>query len=615
MIIIDKIKEPSPFFVREEIPTFRTELEKDRYWAEEKRRWIEGYSEDVNGMCYHYGTQIWLKNRITGKLIRPEIRDVEIMIFNDLLKAYNNNLAEFIIKGRGVGLSSIGMTNPYYFFKTNPGSTSIATSKNKKTLAEIFKQKAVVAYDNMHPRIQPYLINKNETASESYLNLGLTYIDDYGQEKAAESQLLCRDTQASDDAATGFSGSGALYGFADEAPLMIRFMQFFNSAIECFTDQDSMKIVGLLLLGGTVEHSLKSEDVQRIQQIWINALSLNIQTLFVPATYGKFVVNGHSNHTRAYEEIMRKREEYDKLEDKSKLNSYIKNNPLSIEEIFNFSYSSRWEEEASNQINQQVKVIGDLSQTEKPKAYKIIIRNDGIVAEPVKESSLLILEPPKPNIKYMLGYDGTSTSELTSASKDASHLALTVMKGIHPDSPYEFAPVAIMSERPKSIEESNTKVLNILKHYNQFGRARINGELNAAGEHMIKMIINAGMESTLVTRRNVTKKGKRDTKDYWIYRNDEVLDVQYIYANVYMKRYAERVFFLKLLQDCQLPEEENKDILDSFLACLHGWGSGDIISERPKQKRTTTITVTRYDYVNGVRRPVIEKIERILVQH
>jgi len=55
MTVIDKIKDPAPIFTRTPHPEiFKTTLDQQKYWAKQKKYWIEGYNEDVNGMLNHY---------------------------------------------------------------------------------------------------------------------------------------------------------------------------------------------------------------------------------------------------------------------------------------------------------------------------------------------------------------------------------------------------------------------------------------------------------------------------------------------------------------------------------------------------------------------------------
>ena len=58
--IIDKTKPPAPLYVREPTPTFTTTYESDKYWDEQRRRWIEGYS-GLTGLHYFYLQEWHLK--------------------------------------------------------------------------------------------------------------------------------------------------------------------------------------------------------------------------------------------------------------------------------------------------------------------------------------------------------------------------------------------------------------------------------------------------------------------------------------------------------------------------------------------------------------------------
>jgi hypothetical protein len=354
MTIIDK-SNPKPFFTRKPTPTtFKTELERQRYWGKEKEIWHKGYSDDVNGMLYFYATQVTLKDRVTGRLDYPNVRDAEVEIFTHIKKSHDNGNAPMVIKGRGIGFSSIGMNLPFYFWKLYAGSTCIATSKDKGTLATLFTEKTMIAYDEMHKDIKPDLIRKNQTAAESYLKTGANYLSHNGEAKYAESIFLCRDTQESEKAATKFSGAGAMYGFADEFWLMPRAFPFFNSAIEVFKDHATNRVKGLLLMGGTLEDTVPQAAIGKLHDIWEKAAIMNISPFFLPATYGKHVVNGHSDHKRAEEEILRRRDELDKLEDKSFLKAYIKNNPLVIKDIFDMRGGGMFDDYTLQVINNQM---------------------------------------------------------------------------------------------------------------------------------------------------------------------------------------------------------------------------------------------------------------------
>jgi hypothetical protein len=307
------------------------------------------------------------------------------------------------------------------------------------------------------------------------------------------------------------------------------------------------------------------------------------------------MTNGHSDHEKVREEILRQREEYEKLDDKSFYNAYVKNQPLSIEEIFELSGSSSWDDYALNNINKRA------SEIPKEKlsigTFKMNDLGHKVEVTPSVNGKVKILEHPKKGVKYIIGVDGIMTSELTSSSKDASDFAACGMKGVDPQSDLQFAPVFLYKERPKSIEDANRTTLDLLRYYNEYGNAKLFTETNAAGEHLLKMIQNAGLWECVGFRKDLNKRGWVDTKKAGFHRTDSIKDWQYEAANVYFKKYSEMIKFLEIITDAQKPYEANKDTLDSFMACLYGWGTGDLLNEKMIQKKVITMSVCEWDAV------------------
>jgi hypothetical protein len=605
MIVVDKIKDPAPFFTRKPHPTtFKTTYEEQKYWAQQKKYWVEGYNEDINGMLYFYAQEIILKDRIRGTMYYPTVRDADVLISQKFKETMDSGYAMFFLKARGIGFSSWGMNLPFYFARVFPNSKSIITSKDKTTLSTLFTDKTMVAFEEMHPRLKPDLINKNQTKNDAYLKIGMKYINQYGEEKYGESELSFRDTQESPKAATAFSGSGAMYGFADEAPLMPRLMQFYPSAIECFTDHSINKIVGGLIMGGTAEATISPEDIRRIQDIYTNSEALRIKTLFLPATYGKHMVNGHSNHEKARDEILKRREELSLLDDKSQLTAYIKNNPLEIDDIFDFAGGGLFDEHTVEKVNAQLRELPKVKQELKPVPHKINVSISSVIAEPVKDSSIHILEHPKEGVEYIIGGDTIMTSDLTSSTSGNSKYAAIVTKGVDPQGEIQFAPVATYLERPKSIEYANIQLMSLAKYYNKYGKCKIMCELNAGAENLLQMLINEGLSRMIMMRKDLNKSGWVDRSKPWFYRADIILKWQIEAANIYFKKYAHMVFFKELLVDATKGVNDNTDILDAFMAALYGWGSGDILGTKVQTKTPKKIQMVKYEMLNGSMRPV-----------
>jgi hypothetical protein len=188
-------------------------------------------------------------------------------------------------------------------------------------------------------------------------------------------------------------------------------------------------------------------------------------------------------------------------------------------------------------------------------------------------------------VEYILGLDSIMTSELTSSESSVSDYSLTVMKGIDPNADFQFCPVAIYKERPKTIYQAHETGIRLLQHYNKYGKAKITGELNAASEIFISMALAEGLKSCLLKRRDLSDKGYVDVKKFWFYRNDKILQWQIEACNVYLKKYGHMVWFREYLEDAQKPLEANKDALDSLMACLYGFGTGDLLGEKKEKPK------------------------------
>jgi hypothetical protein len=75
---------------------------------------------------------------------------------------------------------------------------------------------------------------------------------------------------------------------------------------------------------------------------------------------------------------------------------------------------------------------------------------------------------------------------------------------------------------------------------------------------------------------------------------------------VYFKKYANMIKFEELITDAKKPYDANKDILDAFMACLYGWGTGDLLGEKPKERKRAYMDII-VGWKNGL--PVFERRE------
>ena len=218
----------------------------------------------------------------------------------------------------------------------------------------------------------------------------------------------------------------------------------------------------------------------------------------------------------------------------------------------------------------------------------------------------------------MWSLDATQSTENTSGVKKNSKFSITIMKGVDPQAELQFAPVARFLERPKNFDDVFDWGIRIFKYYNKYGLCKHAGELNATGGVMLEKLQKEGFGKNAVAKRDLYKSGWVETKRAWFYRVDATIDWQYLAANTYFKKYVEMVRFVDLLKEAQMPEETNKDYLDSFLAGLWGWMTGDLLNEKVVKKAEVKVvegvrwndqkqTYEVYDIMTGQK--VVEKFQ------
>jgi len=147
--IIDSKSKSKPIYEWEGKPSvFRTKRDEEAWWDREKKRWIDGHG-GLTGAHYFTVTQGTYKNAI-NQYIRPQVRDGDMMVFEEYAACKKTMEDLFIAKRRGFALSSIfGGAIPMHTSISNPGSTNLITSADKTRLEELYKEKPLVLYSEL----------------------------------------------------------------------------------------------------------------------------------------------------------------------------------------------------------------------------------------------------------------------------------------------------------------------------------------------------------------------------------------------------------------------------------------------------------------------------------
>lgn len=571
LTIIDKIKDPSPIMVRKEKPLFRTTYEKEKWWAEEKKRCLEGYN-NLPGTFYFYNQHCQIKNRQSGATEYPIARDLDLMIFEAIESNWKRGVVSGIIKGRGQGLSTIGGALTNYFMWAHPGSKSLITSKDGKGIEMMFTEKIMATYERLDEDIKPIEKRRNETKQQSFFRGEVYFKNKEGKVDVGISSVICNETSETPRSPTAFSGQGAIFGFYDEFPLHTRNRELLLSSIECYKHEGKMK--GMLVWGGTVEAQLTNEQIAKFEKLVKVSEQYKTDIIFLPYWMGKNMVNGHSNEKLGRQQWEEELEGLERINDEDGIRAFKKNNPWTLEDIFALGKGSRWEDDVSDKINFQLQ---EVKKNPPPLTIcKLVDTTKGVDTFVHKDGKVMILENPKEGELYGVMADGIATGTKVGDEK-GSKAAFIVCKlqtkngELYPS----YSPVALYLDKPKTVEESYLQGTSLAKYYNKFGGLKfIAPEANAATiDHYSTYLTKEGMFRYLQRKRDLSGKGYVNTKKIGQYIGDNEREWQMRQANVFLRKHIECIKLIPLLEAMLTGVEDNADVLDAWLMFFIAMGA------------------------------------------
>ncbi len=403
----------------------------ERIWADfyikQRELWKTGF-QGLTGAHYFYLTMVRIKDRTTGQEIIPRWRDVDEIIFGAYDEALKSMSDLIFIKRREVGLTSIfGSCIPLLNCFIHPGTTQLITSADQKRIADLFKEKVTVAYDNLDERIRPARAAFRMTGTMVFAEKD----ERTGRMSGLKSSIICAETSKNPKSLEGY---GAKSVFLDEFFLHPKPAEVLAST-QASVSRGFVKACPIVMGGSCGETS--DEGLKKGRELWEDAEHLKIITCFIPGWMGiseapemdeegketgkilNFCVNGWSDEKAATAWIMQNRKKLSKAKDKSRYTTFIKNYPLTVEEVFAFGAGGILPEEILQKIEEQKIYI----QANPPPVmtYRLEDRNGRIAAVPDPRGIHHILEMPQPGSLYRSGTDpiGFNTDNIENGSEYA----------------------------------------------------------------------------------------------------------------------------------------------------------------------------------------------------
>lgn len=571
-----------------------TQKEKELWWGREKEFWIEGRF-DLVGPHYYALTQGFVKDA-RGYKKRPIWRDIDELIYNGYLEAKRTNHDLFITKRREVGLSFIfGGIIPMWVAMTNPGSTSLITSADKKRLEALFKDKLRVVYDEFDEYAKPGIVS---TRQEGYLHLGRRDTKT-GKVTGLDSQIITKETV---DTPTAFEAYRAMHIFIDECMLHPKADKVYKSA-QASTKSGFVKVAPIVIGGSAGEATSIGQKLAKT--LWENAEALKLLTLFLPGNQGimeapeldkdgketgkilNFCPNGHSDEKAATDWIMQTRDILDKLEDKSYLNSFIKQYPLEINEVFSVAGHGAFPKHIMTKLDNQERII--LSTRPPIDRSRLLYNYDGTLLKKADMGSQMhFLEEPKEGHTYIGGIDPIPFNSKNMG--DGSKQAL-VIKDI--DTNRYVAHYAERDSDPDII------VQNMMMMQEYYNNAIAMIEINRGGVVKQKYK-DAGKLHLLAKKPIFLGKGFfKDDDSVGYYKNDVTAERGNTYLIDYLNAYCDDIWFIDMITDLKNYLIDNTDLADAMVACeiMHK----NIVKKSEKNKPIDVITkeIPILKFVNG----------------
>lgn len=539
-----------------------SDIDKKRFWEQEYERWHKGY-KGLTGYHYFFLTQCRIKSA-EGTEIIPFWRDVDEFIFEQYDKAIQQQADIIYVKRREVGLTTIfGGVIPICNSLIHAGSNNLITSADKDRIKNLFLEKTCTIYDNLDTEFQPSRANtrvegfmffaKKDTRTSQYTGL--------------KSSIVCKETV---DKPNAFETYRAKSVFVDEFFLHPKASEVRISAQAC-VKKGQMKLAPIVMGGSCGITS--AEGMKEGVKIWQDAEALNIITVFIPGWMGiseapeldsegkptgnvlNFCPNGYSDEKAATEWILKTRERLSKAQDKRAYLTFVKEYPLSIQEVFTSSNEGILPPEVMQNVQQQR--IRIMNEPPPVMTYNLFRLPSGQVkSEPSPSGKFHILEPPRAGEPYLAGSDCLPYN--TENIKEGSKYAIAIKK------PLANTYVAYYAERNLNADIVIRNCIMLQDYYN---RAKTMVETNSAGVtfKIYKDLSRTDLLSKRPSSLGIQFVDKKESFGY--YKNEKTTQRGIELIIKYLINHCDKIWFQSILDEIPHFPHENTDLVDAMIAC------------------------------------------------
>lgn len=530
--------------------TFKTSLDKTRAYEKEKEKWVNGW-KGLTGRHYHFLTQGKVYSGVGGTPKFPKYRYDDRLVFELLTESDSTKEDVVLYSGRGIGKSVWLIEDTNYNANIQGGSTQAITACDLDRLKKYFFRLDKVSSD-MDDAISPVISDISNKVGMPERTFNYVRKNKKGEEITFRSTIFGRQTSKTSSDVTNISGARGVRCTIEE-PFLHPYLTGLLQSTEEITIENKVKI-GYAFMAGTLEESSPNACLEELKKLIELQETLKMKVVFLPFHHGSYLnSDGTTNKEKAIEEWEKKCERLDKLEDKSFLRSYIKNNPLEIKHVLSLGDSGVIPPEAIAKIEDQKEEI----RTTKIKIDQCIVKDKKIALSTA--GKIKILQHPAKDGLYVMGTDPIEIEN--TASKQGSELVSWVVNY------YTKQPVALYAERNFNTDIVVQNLIILGTMYNDAKNMIENNE----GRVIIKEIKEKGFARLLSRQPKRTGLAVKETSGQIIYgvkMLGETVNYSHNLLVKYFLNYCDTVWFKELFDDLMKYPDGNTDYIRAFQCAL-----------------------------------------------
>ena len=558
------IKKYQPI-IYEGIPDLNQEsISYREFWDEQIERCKNGYKprgmDAISGKHYYYLNFYKILGNSGEKggrktLIAPWYRDMDKEYFDLFETCKDEEKGMIVIKARDKGFSYMNsgiLAQEFTFYAFN----EVGIAAGLQVTADSFFGKVKNGLFNQEPIFRHSIIKD----ADALLKSGYKKKDKEGKWNVGgfQSSIHCR-TMSNPEV---FKGERLSVMVFEEAGEFKELLNAYMSSKACFMDGDIQ--YGVPIIGGTggdIESSSKD-----FMDMYYNAEAFNLIPMFIPATkcyHGFFDISkGVSDIKGAEKKLLKEREQLKTGENQKGFNLHIQNYPLTVQEAFLQTKSSRFN---ISKINEQRSLIMSSEQTQNQiQKGSIEWVGDGMDVEWIPDG----VGPYKILSHPMTDYQGLDIGGIDSYDQDIAKSSKSLGSAIiyrrfySMDIPGNYV-VAEYTERPKTAEEFWDGCLKLAVYYN----AKMLIEFTKIG--IIDYFKRMGGIKLMKERPTAAHSPRSVNRNrYGIQMNKHTKAVMEQYLHKYVEDNVQDIWFMDLLDELANYGVRNTDRVIAFGLCL-----------------------------------------------